>query len=114
MTALRQPDVSRFHRRHFRGVVNEQLFALLIADPEFRFIGRESGSVRTVRNLFFSRKNAMQSLAFFKVDHIKADMIAEAHIGDAVGAIHGVGEDSSFAHVLDLPDQAVVGRIKNR
>ena len=56
----------------------------------------------------------MQSFALLEVDDIKADMIAQADVRDAVGSIDGIGEDAPFAHVLDLPDQAVVGRIKNR
>ena len=67
-----------------------------------------------VGNRFISREDAVQDFPRLQVDHIKAHMIAEADVGDPVLAIHGVRENPSFAHVLDLPDHPIGGRVEDR
>src|SRR5438128_2483096 len=44
----------------------------------------------------------------------KTYVIDEANLADPVPAIHGVRKDASLAHILDLPDHAIRGRIKDR
>ena len=55
----------------------------------------------------------MQNFAGLQIDYIKTHMIAEANVADALLAVHGVREDAFFAYVLDLPDQAIRGRIED-
>src|SRR5260370_39721212 len=100
VTSLRQVDFALWLGRHFRGVIDEQLLADLIADPQLAFIGCESCSVRPMGNMFLSGKNAVRNFSSFQIHNVEADVISEAHIGGAVMAIHGVGEYPAFAHVL--------------
>src|SRR5438477_7336612 len=65
-------------------------------------------------NMFFSSEDTVQNFSRFQIHDVKADMISEAHISDAVTAIHGVGEYSAFTHVLDLADHFFIVRIKYR
>ena len=65
-------------------------------------------------NMFLSRIDTVRDLSRFQIHNIKADVIPEAHIGDAVTAIHGVGEYPAFAYVLDLADHLLIARIKYR
>ena len=69
---------------HFRGVVDEQLLAYLIADPEFRFVGGQGGAVGPVGNRFVAGQDAVQDFSGLQVDDVKADMIAEADVTDLV------------------------------
>jgi len=114
VTTLGQLNLAFWLGRHFRGVINKQLLADLIADPQFLFIGCESRSVRAMGNMFLSCIDTVRNLSRFQIHHIKADVIPQAHIGDAVTAIHGVGKYPAFAYVLDLADHLFIVRIKYR
>ena len=56
----------------------------------------------------------MRDLSRFQIHHIEADVIPQTDIGDAVTAVHRVGEDPAFAHVFDLADHLLITRIENR
>ena len=63
---------------------------------------------------FLSGKDTVRNLSRFQIHNIKADMVPETYIGEAVTTVHGVGEYRAFAHVLDLADHPLIARIELR
>src|SRR5260370_24319576 len=68
--------------------------------------------MRAMGNMFLSGKDTVQRLSRFQIHDVKADVISEAYIGDAILAIHGIGEYAAFADVLDLADHLLIVCIK--
>ena len=52
--------------------------------------------MRAVGNLLVSREDAVERFPCLQVDHIEADVIAEANVADFLAAIHCVRKDASF------------------
>ena len=69
-------------RWHLRGVEDEEFLPILIADPEFLLIRCQAGAVRPVCNGLTTPgigcHHAMEHLAFSEIEHVKADVLAEA------------------------------------
>ena len=88
-------------RWHLRGVEDEELLPILIADPEFLLIRCQASAVRPVCNGLtipgIGCHHAMERLAFPEIEHVKADVLAEADVSGAVAAIDCEREDTALA-----------------
>src|SRR5262245_43834572 len=100
VAGYRELDMSLRCRRHSRRVEDEEFLAFLIADPEFRLIGRQADSMGTMTNRLGTRNHAVQSLAGFQVDNVKADSLPQTYIRDGIGTVHGVREYAVLAHIF--------------
>src|SRR5213592_3280508 len=105
VTALSQFYVAGLLRRHLRGVEAEEFFAFLIADPEFRFVGRERGAVRAMENRLITGEDTAQHFAVSQVHDIEPDVFAEADVSETVPAINGEREHAAFANLVDVANQ---------
>src|ERR1700722_14707358 len=112
MTSLGELDFALRLWWHLRRVVDEQLFADLIADPEFGFVRRQGRSMSPMRDLLFSGEDAVRDLAGFQIDDVESDVISETHVGVTILTVYGERKDETLAHVFDLADHFFVAGIK--
>ena len=94
-----------FFGRYLGSVKHEQLFALLIADPEFLFVRRERGAVSAMRNRLAARQHPMRHFAGLQVGDIEPHVFAEADVGVSVPAINRERKDTALADVADVTNE---------
>jgi hypothetical protein len=109
VTALGQLELALGSRGHFGGIENEQLFAHLITDPQFRLIGREGRTVCSVGDWRISSEEAMQNfgrrdLALASSGH-KSRWRLYVHVDQLPRA--GQTARSQYCQKQDQPDLAL-------
>src|SRR5262245_21576426 len=100
-------------RRHSRRIETKELLPFLIADPEFLLIGWQANSMGTMTNRLVTRNHALQNLAGFQVDNVKADSFAQTYIRNGVRTVHGVRKDAVLAHIFYLLYHLFVNRVED-
>src|SRR5205823_13783430 len=105
VAALSQINMAGFFGRHLGSVKHEQLFALLIADPEFLFVRCERGAVCAMRNRLAAGQYPMRHFAGLQVGDIEPDVFAEADVSVAVPAVDRERKHAALADVADVADE---------
>src|SRR6266542_61168 len=108
MTAGAQLHLSLLFGWHFCGVKDEELPAVLVADPELFFVRGERGAVGAVRDRRVCGEHAIGHLPGAQIGHVESDMTSQTKVGVSISAIDGEWEDAAFADSVEVADQPVV------
>jgi hypothetical protein len=102
VTGSGKVDVALLFRGHLGGVEDEQLFPVLIADPEFLFVRSERGPMSAVRDWSVASEDALRDFAGSKIEDIETNVFAQADVGGPLAAVDREGKNAGFANSIEM------------